>query len=353
MTRSPRLLPLLLTAAFLSTVLAPALMARKTADVGERAAEQARDFAESLSSEQRSDVVMAFETDKRLAWHFIPMDDRKGVPLGELSDTSKQSLQQIGRTLLSDDGFRKVEGAMMLEALVATLEGDDRRWPRDPELYYVTLFGDPAMFGQDGHRWGFSFEGHHVSLNFTFLGREVIDSTPQFLGAHPAKVMGENSLGLPVGYQLLGKEESLAFDLLASLDDEQRALAVIAAEAPKEVLTAGKPSPLEGQAAGLPAGQMDEDQKQTLRDLIALYTAVVADPLASDRLADAEEAGMDGIHFAWAGGDKPGQPHYYRIEGPTFEIELANTQPDAEGNPANHSHAMYRDNRGDFGLDVK
>jgi len=28
------------------------------------------------------------------------------------------------------------------------------------------------------------------------------------------------------------------------------------------------------------------------------------------------------IHFAWAGGTQPGDPHYYRVQTPLFLIEL-------------------------------
>ncbi|RLS29596.1 MAG: DUF3500 domain-containing protein [Planctomycetota bacterium] len=56
------------------------------------------------------------------------------------------------------------------------------------------------------------------------------------------------------------------------------------------------------------------------------------------------------VKFSWAGSLKPGIGHYYRVEGPTFVVELCNVQPDAEGNPANHIHCMWRDCTGDFDL---
>jgi hypothetical protein len=37
-----------------------------------------------------------------------------------------------------------------------------------------------------------------------------------------------------------------------------------------------------------------------------------------------------------------------RVEGTTFSIEFVNVQPDAEGNPANHIHCVWRDKTGDF-----
>ena len=53
------------------------------------------------------------------------------------------------------------------------------------------------------------------------------------------------------------------------------------------------------------------------------------------------------IRFAWAGGLERGQPHYYRILGPTFLVEYDNTQ-----NNANHVHSVWRDLTNDFGEDV-
>jgi hypothetical protein len=48
--------------------------------------------------------------------------------------------------------------------------------------------------------------------------------------------------------------------------------------------------------------------------------------------------------FAWAGPTEVAEGHYYRIQGPTFVIEYANTQ-----NDANHHHTTYRDFENDFG----
>ena len=57
--------------------------------------------------------------------------------------------------------------------------------------------------------------------------------------------------------------------------------------------------------------------------------------------------GCDALRFAWAGGIEPGQPHYYRVQGPRLLVEYDNTQRDV-----NHVHAVWRDPEGDFGDDV-
>ena len=52
--------------------------------------------------------------------------------------------------------------------------------------------------------------------------------------------------------------------------------------------------------------------------------------------------------MAWMGGLGRGEPHYYRVQGPTFLIEYDCTQ-----NGANHVHSVWRDFEGDFGVDLR
>jgi hypothetical protein len=60
-----------------------------------------------------------------------------------------------------------------------------------------------------------------------------------------------------------------------------------------------------------------------------------------------KKAGLANLHFAWLGSSDRGKGQYYRIQGPTFLIEYDNTQ-----NNANHVHSVWRDFKGDFGLDM-
>ena len=56
---------------------------------------------------------------------------------------------------------------------------------------------------------------------------------------------------------------------------------------------------------------------------------------------------LDALKFAWIGGLRKGEPHYYRIQGPTFVIEYDNTQ-----NGANHIHTVWRDFDHEWGDDL-
>lgn len=76
------------------------------------------------------------------------------------------------------------------------------------------------------------------------------------------------------------------------------------------------------------------------------YLVRMSDDLAVSRRARIEVPGLSRIAFAWAGSLEVGQPHYYRIQGPSF-LEYDNTQ-----NNANHIHSVWRDLDGDFGRDL-
>ena len=59
------------------------------------------------------------------------------------------------------------------------------------------------------------------------------------------------------------------------------------------------------------------------------------------------EPALDAVNHALAGPTAPGEPHYYRLQGPGLLIEWDNTQ-----RGANHAHSVWRDPSSDFGLDV-
>src|SRR5690606_160612 len=99
---------------------------------------------------------------------------------------------------------------------------------RDPELYYFSIFGKPESHGT----WAWRAEGHHLSLNFTISGEDVVVA-PSFMGANP----GEVREGPRKGLRVLRVEEDLARQLATSLDDAQKKLAFYAEKAPSDVIT--------------------------------------------------------------------------------------------------------------------
>jgi hypothetical protein len=311
-------------------------------------AENAQAFLSQLAADQQAIAHLPYESPQRINWHFIPLEERKGLQIRNMNDAQREAAHALLRSALSQIGYDKATKIMSLETLLHELEGSRRRFARDPERYYFTVFGEPKSAG----RWGLSVEGHHLSLNFVFEGDEVVSSTPQVFCANPAEVKNENQSGIAVGTRLLRDEEALAFDFVKALTEEQKKTAIFDATAPKEVREPGTPQPPQDPPIGLPAAQMTSEQQQQLRKLIEVYTSAMPDDVASERLA-AIDADFGGVHFAWAGPTEPGIGHYYRLQGSTFVLEFVNTQPDAAGNMANHIHTVWRDMHGDFGVPVK
>jgi hypothetical protein len=326
--------------------------------VGQTPAEQMQTFAtaylETLDDAQRGQTMADFDSPTRVGWHFIPKDERKGLMIGEMNDAQRTAALRLVRAALSEAGYSKANRIMLLEEVLNEMEQSKGRWERNPQRYFVTLFGTPGQTTADGQpsRWGLSFEGHHLSLNFVCRGNQVLDSTPQFLASNPATIMNETTVTLGKGTSVLSLEEQLGFKLINSLSDEQRATTIIDEEAPAEIRFAGEAQPTHTGHEGIGYAKLDESQQNILRDLVATYTDIVADEVASERQSQIKSDGWDKVHFAWAGATKPGVGHYYRITGNRFLIEFVNTQADPAGNPANHIHSVYRDLTGDFDLPI-
>ncbi len=355
MPRPPaRHLVLLVAAAALAALATAGLAAFRLVTAGESMTAAATAWLAGLDDVQRARATADFEAATRTDWHFIPKPIRKGLPLTDMTKPQRDLAHALLKSALSEAGYGKAMAIMELDELLRRLEGKAAKNTRDSLRYFITIFGQPGSKGT----WGLSFEGHHLSLNFTVRDRVLIDSTPQFMGANPAEVKTTFG-GLPAaGSRVLAAEESLAFELVTSLDAEQRKRAVIAAEAPDEIRGAGDPQPPAGPPAGIPFRDLSADQQSLVRQLVETYCGSMPAEVASERLALIEKGspaaaglvhhGWDELHFAWAGGLEPGKGHYYRLEGPSFVVEFVNVQPDAEGNPANHIHCVWRDKTGDF-----
>jgi hypothetical protein len=316
---------------------------------GEAMTTTAQEFVDSLNDEQRKEAVLPFDTPARTDWHYIPKPNRKGLQVKNMNDAQRQAAHALLQAALSNVGYNKAHKIMQLESVLHELEkGRTNGMIRDPERYYFTLFGEPKADG----RWGLSVEGHHLSLNFVVDKDEVVSSTPTFLGCNPGELLADYGPGFAKGLRVLADEEELAFKLLASLSSEQRKTAVVAEKAPSDVRDAGKASPPLSPAVGLAAKEMSEGQKTILRALIDTYVHNLPDDVAEERLNAIDQAGFDGITFAWSGADRPKVGHHYVVQGDTFLIEFNNTQPDSAGNLANHVHSVWHDRAGNFAIPV-
>ncbi len=322
--------------AFLTLLLPGSLLAHGP---GEEMAEAANAFLKSLTPEQRAKATFDFQDPERAHWHFVPQD-RKGLPWKEMTVPQRRLAQGLLASALSETGYRKSTNIMALESVLHDLEGAARRLPRDPELYYLSVFGDPTGAT---NTWGWRVEGHHLSVNLTVIEGHEVAVTPSFMGTNPAEVRSGPQRGL----RILAAEEDLARQLLNSLTEPQRQTAIIANQAPSDIITGNSRRAKALEPVGLTAAQMTREQTILLEQLVSEYVGRYRKELASSDLAKIKQAGWDKVQFAWAGGAERGKGHYYRVQGPTFLLEYDNTQ-----NDANHIHSVWRDFENDFGDDL-
>jgi len=289
-------------------------------------------FLAALRPEQRRQAQLGFDERERANWHFVPRT-RKGLPFKSLSSEQRQLAERLVATGLSHRGYDTAVTIIGLETVLAETDGPYR----DPELYYLTIFGDPGTH----QPWGWRFEGHHLSLNFTSPVTTLPAATPSFFGSNPNERRRETG----VVERVLVPEEDLARELVKSLDPTQRKLAVLSSNAPPDILN-GPGRELSG-AAGIGYAQLGELQRGLLVRLIKVYLDRHRPDVATAEWTRIEQAGLGLIRFAWAGGFERGQGHYYRVQGRSFVMEYDNTQ-----NNANHIHTVWRDAERDFGVDL-
>jgi Protein of unknown function (DUF3500) len=351
-------------------------------DVASAVQEMARaaaGFLDSLTDPQRDRATQSFEDDSvRRKWFYTPTP-RAGLPIREMNPIQHQWVRRMLGAGLSEAGYNYAALVMGLEYVVDYHSHfPDRTWGdqpgsrvRDQGNYTVAVFGTPDERGV----WSWTIGGHHLSLHFTCRDGRV-SPTPAFFGAEPARTP------LPGGqvFRLLAAEEDSARDLLAMLDPDQRARAIISPIAATDIVQTNRPTIEDGalyqvggtgpggqglreelgltpeldeklryssSPKGLPARDMTGEQRRALVRITSAYLSHLSEGVAAPYAALLDPEQLGDAAFAWAGTAELAAPHYYRVQSERLLIEYDCTQ-----NQANHTHSVWRDPRGDFGSDL-
>lgn len=300
--------------------------------------EPAVEFLNSLNEGQRSKAQLTFDDLSKSKWHFIPssMWPRKGIELTELDNNQKMLLHSLLQSSLSESGYKKTMSIMSLENILLEMSGDSVM--RNPDKYSVAFYGNP----EKDSLWSWSFEGHHLSLNFTILNGTT-SIAPRFLGASPATIVS----GSRKGERTLHNEDDLGLELINSLSKEQKKIAIIQDKSLPGIVTKNfiEVDPL--YPAGIKYEELNSSQQLVFLKLLTEYLSTVPEKDAKKRMEKIKNEEMNEVSFGWAGATNSGEGHYYRIQGKSFLIEFDNSQ-----NNANHIHTVWRDFDGDFGRDL-
>jgi hypothetical protein len=253
--------------------------------------EKALAFIKTLNTQQREKTLFPFADFHRQRFSYLPEGsaDRVGIQLKDLEKTQLNKLDALLQVYLSEQGFKKVKTIISLETILRQL--NPANTTRDPLLYRVSFYGEP---GKDSS-WGWKFEGHHLSLNFTVV-KNKIAFAPFFFGSNPAEVRTEGALK---GLRVLSSEEDLAFELINSLNPAQRNKAIIATMAYEEILSVDSSSIRPLEKKGLFIHEMSRDQQLLLDKLIGSYLSAMPPMLAEMRRKKIRSDEGNEIQFAW------------------------------------------------------
>jgi len=298
----------------------------------------ARAFLSSLTPTQRSRATFPFAGAERTRWHWtVPASvPRNGLPLGAMSPAQRRLALSLLRAGSSAAGYRKALEIMALQGVLQEMNTGTAD-PFDPDLYYVSVFGTPGA-----RAWGWRVEGHHLSRHVTVVGNRLV-AEPFFLGAWPTRA---NSAfrSVPKGHRTMPREEDAAREIVLSLDGRLRRRVVFSGESLTDHVTqnAARVRPVE--RVGVLTSELPSAAQRRVLELVRTYLANHPSATGRDAFERIQRAGIGRMRFGWAGTTRPGQPHYYRLQGPTFLLEFDNSR-----NSGTHIHSVWRDFERDFG----
>ena len=295
-----------------------------------------KNFRASLDSERLAKASFPLGHKESYSWTNTPAgrnDDRGGIGFHALSIDQLTRFYEVLNVFLSDDGYSKV--SLITKETEAHISKISRSfWASN--RYYIALFGNPETDGS----WGFQLDGHHLALNFLVHG-DAVFIVPAFIGTRPATVKGT---------EVLGNERGNAFTLLNSLDEHQRMKAIQTGRRGLKVGPGRSTDPFlnhdysEFVGIGLKVSEMNDTQKEHLRNLIKTYVYNLETEFADVWMADID-VGIDNTYFVWIGGTAINDPIYYRVFNPAVWIEFNH-----EGG-LDHIHTITRaPNGNDYGI---
>jgi hypothetical protein len=303
-----------------------------------RAAAEA--FLDGLSPAERGETIFPLEDSEWRRWDNRPRVPRQGVGFDEMSESQRELAFDLLRVSLSAKGLEEAEDIMKLNETLAEMRND---WETFGHwLYWLTVMGTPS----DTEPWGWQLDGHHLVINYFVLGSQVV-MTPRFLGSEPVRAES----GQFEGTEVLQDEQNMGLRFFAALDGDQQEDATLGDKTDNLGYAGAYQDNLVLDYAGIPATDLNPQQRSLLLDLIGEYVGVLADAHAGPRM-DQVRNHLDSTYFAWMGSSDPDGVFYYRIQSPVILIEFDHQRSGGVLN-RNHIHTVVRTPNGnDYGKDL-
>lgn len=302
--------------------------------------ERATALTNTLDERQRAAALFAFDDRNRRAWNFMLGSRRApGLALEQMTPAQKELALDLLSTGTSRSGLEKAMNIMLQQDILRDEWGKGSP-DRNRERFSLQIYGTPSATGA----WSWRWEGHHLSLTFTMMDDEIVSTTPSAFSSEPNTVPSGPHRGLVV----LKEEEVLGRRLFQDLSGASRRGALVWAGSPGNIRsTRGGEGRIAAEAAGVPLGDLTQQQADMAARLIEVYTIdVLPGPLADRQARFLYRSDLSGVRFAWGGEDLDGSI-YYRLTGPDLLIEFATLF-----NQPQHLHAVFHDTARNFGSHV-
>ncbi len=284
----------------------------------------AQAFLTGLSDKQRATATYTFDNPERWNWHWA-VKQRNGIATADLDAKQIELGWALLRTGTTELGFSRMQNIIELQ---------DREVGRSNGRYHFTVFGEPGA-----PRWGWRFEGNHISVNATIAGQHFT-LTPLFQGVVPTTAKS----GPRPGERVLDRLENAARELVLALAEPERKVAVFQPNSLTDLATGSKRNITPLPATGLAKSALTDPQLGLMSEVVNEYIAIMPTGMGQQQRAHYDNANPNDVYFGWAGSLEPNKPQYYRLQGPRFLLEFDNSR-----NSGTHVHSVWRDFAQDFG----
>ena len=308
-------------------------------------------FLDSLTPKQLIRTLFAVDDPEWRRWCNVDVGIyvRQGVSLEEMTDNQRKAAIDLLRVSLSAKGLKLSKNIMKTDQALREINNDMLIYGEDK--YFLTVMGLPSATAP----WGWQLDGHHLIINYFVLADQVV-MTPTFLGGEPVIIES----GKYEGTSILQDEQNQGLALIQSMNDGQRAKAIVQAEKTRDnTVAAAFRDNLTLDYIGLPSTEMSAIQRGQMLKLIGLFVGNMNEGHARVRMAEIEQH-LDETYFAWIGQTSEDAVFYYRIHSPVILIEFDHQRPvgtrqiNPPGIPTRqHIHTVVRTPNGnDYGKDL-